>query len=47
MDTREVDIYENGEDIDDNMFDDPEDFIDEISEKGKKLPVKNACRLLL
>lgn len=34
MDTKEVDIYQNGEDIDDSMFDDPEDFVDEIPDEG-------------
>lgn len=31
----EVDVYQNGEDIDDSMFDDPEDYVDNISDKGK------------
>ena len=31
----DADIYQNGEDIDDSMFDDPEDYVDDISDKGK------------
>ena len=35
MNAQEVDIYQNGEDIDDSMFDDPEDYVDDIADKGK------------
>ena len=41
MEEGHTDIYENCEDIDDSMFDDPEDFVDEISDEGNKLLVLN------
>lgn len=34
MESERVDIYENGEDIDDSMFDDPEGFVDDIQDTG-------------
>jgi len=37
MDETQVDIYQNGEDIDDSMFDDPEDFVDDIPDEGTNL----------
>lgn len=36
METKQADIYDNGEDIDDSMFDDPEDFVDDIKDEGNK-----------
>lgn len=39
MDAEQGDIYQNGEDIDDSMFDDPEDFVDDISDAGNRFLV--------
>ena len=39
MDRNQADIYENGEDIDDSMFDDPEDYVDEITDEGNKFKI--------
>lgn len=36
MSTEQGDIYQNGEDIDDSMFDDPKGFVDDISDAGKQ-----------
>ena len=45
--TEQADIYQNGEDIDDSMFDDPEDFVDSISDAGKQCLDQITCRNLI